>query len=128
VAEAGVIPRQASTTATDIPTTTAERAPLQSKAFSQPPTPPPAVQAPQLGCDAALAYLRANADPAFTLECPGNAYGHEAMTCEYRAGFCPGQMVIAIADPCPAAYMNEASNSWVVAGIRAGPIDPYGAC
>jgi hypothetical protein len=90
--------------------------------------PPPAPQAPAWGCDAALAYLRANADPAYTLECPGNAFGHEAMTCAYRAGFCPGQMVIAITDPCPAAYMNEAANSWIVSGIRPGTIDPYGAC
>ena len=50
------------------------------------------------------------------------------MTCAYRAGFCPGQMVIAIADPCPAAYMNEAANSWILYGIRPGPIDPYGSC
>ena len=76
----------------------------------------------------AVRYLRANANPQFTLECPGNAFGREAMTCAYRAGFCPGYAVIAIADPCPAAYMNEASNSWVLMGLRSGSIDPYGAC
>ena len=37
-------------------------------------------------------------------------------------------MVIAIAVPCPAAYMNEAANSWILYGMRPGPIDPYGSC
>jgi hypothetical protein len=50
------------------------------------------------------------------------------MTCVNEPGYCPNQMVIAIAVPCPAAYMNEASNSWVLLGLRAGSIDPYGAC
>ena len=105
------------------PTTTTEPAPPAPPAAT-----PSAVQPPQSGCDAALAYLRANANPAFTLDCPGNAYGHEAMTCINTAGFCSGSMVIAIADPCPAAYMNEAANSWILYGIRPGPIDPYGSC
>src|SRR5262249_5777771 len=41
------------------------------------------------GCGAALDYLRANAEPSFALECPGNAFGHQAMTCSYTAGYCP---------------------------------------
>jgi hypothetical protein len=50
------------------------------------------------------------------------------MTCKDEPGICPGQLVIAIADACPAAYMNEASNSWVLMGARAAPIDPFGGC
>jgi hypothetical protein len=50
------------------------------------------------------------------------------MTCLNDAGVCAGEAVIAIADPCPAAYMNEASNSWVLEGKSTAPIDPYGEC
>jgi len=82
------------------------------------------------GCAAALAYLAANANPEFSFECPGSADGHEAMTCINNA-LCPGEHLIAIADPCPAAYMNEAynSNSWSdTLGEFTRPIDPYGEC
>jgi hypothetical protein len=75
-----------------------------------------------------VAYLSAYAYPGYTYQCPGNALGRQAMTCMNEAGVCPGAMVIAIADPCPAAYMNEASNSWVLAGRSTAPIDPYGTC
>jgi hypothetical protein len=85
-------------------------------------------QATQSGCPAALAYLSAYASPNFTVECPGNAEGHEGMTCRDWPGICPGQAVIAIADPCPSVYMNEAYNSWVSMGIANGPEDPYGYC
>jgi hypothetical protein len=92
-------------------------------------TPPPPVDAsPASGCTAALAYLSAHANPAFALECPGNAFGRQAMTCAFIGGYCPDRQVIAIAVPCPAAYMNEAENSWIVYGLRPGPIDPYGYC
>jgi hypothetical protein len=50
------------------------------------------------------------------------------MTCLNEAGVCPGEAIIAIADACPAVYMNEASNSWVLEGQATAPIDPYGAC
>ena len=80
------------------------------------------------GCAAALSYLSAYAYPGFTLECPGNALGREGMTCLNEAGVCPGEAIIAIADACPAAYMNEASNSWVLEGQSTAPIDPYGTC
>jgi hypothetical protein len=80
------------------------------------------------GCPAAIAYLQVHANPAFRIECPGDAAGHPAMTCAYIASVCPGDRVIAIADPCPAAYMNEASNSFVLFGLRPGVIDPYGSC
>jgi hypothetical protein len=75
-----------------------------------------------------VTYLSAYAYPGFTFECPGYALGRQGMTCYNQAGVCPGQAVIAIADACPAAYMNEASNSWVVVGKSTAPIDPFGTC
>jgi hypothetical protein len=89
---------------------------------------PPAGQATASGCPAALAYLSAYAYPGFTLECPAEADGRQAMTCYDEPGVCPGELLIAIADACPAAYMNEASNSWVLMGRSTEPIDPYGTC
>ncbi|MBV9660552.1 MAG: hypothetical protein JO337_05280 [Acidimicrobiales bacterium] len=50
------------------------------------------------------------------------------MTCDNVAGVCPNARLIAIAVPCPAAYMNEAHNSWIIAGLATGTIDPYGHC
>lgn len=87
-----------------------------------------ATVASSYGCGPALSYLSAHAAPGFVFECPGNALGHQAMTCENVAGVCPGAKIIAIADPCAAAYMNEANNSWVISGLRKGTIDPYGYC
>jgi hypothetical protein len=80
------------------------------------------------GCAAAVAYLAAYSAPGFTYECPGSALGHQAMTCIDEPGVCADEHLIAIADACPAAYMNEASNSWVLTGSSDAPIDPYGAC
>jgi hypothetical protein len=80
------------------------------------------------GCTAALAYLSAYSAPGFTFACPAPALGHEAMTCIDEPGVCDNENLIAISDPCPAAYMNEASNSWVLTGASDAPIDPYGAC
>ncbi len=77
------------------------------------------------GCQAALQYLSQHANPQFSLVCPGYAMGHQAMTCYYRDGVCPNSAEIIIADPCPAAYQNEAWNSWHMA---TGPYDPYGWC
>jgi hypothetical protein len=89
----------------------------------------PAVgQATAWGCAAALTYLQAYAAKGFALECPGYAEGREAMTCMNQPGVCPGTSVIVIADPCPQAYMNEASNSFVITGVAGTPIDPFGAC
>ena len=79
------------------------------------------------GCGPALAYLAAHAAPGFTFQCPGYAMGNQAMTCVNHAPQCAGQRIIAIAVPCPAAYMNEAHNSWVLIGQGTG-IDPYGYC
>jgi hypothetical protein len=80
------------------------------------------------GCGPALAYLRSHAAPGFRFQCPGNAWGHQAMTCANHAPQCPGSRIIAIAVPCRASYMNEASNSWVMLGLRHTAIDPYGYC
>ena len=105
-------------------------------------TPPPAAPSPApqpavlpargaatvYGCAAAVAYLAAYSAPGFSFECPGTALGHQAMTCINEPGVCDNEHLIAIADPCPAAYMNEASNSWVLTGASDAPIDPYGAC
>ena len=92
------------------------------------PLQPAAAPASGYGCAAALAYLRANAAPGFRFVCPGNANGHQAMTCLNHAPECPGTGIIAISVPCPAAYKNEAANSWIISGLRGGGIDPYGYC
>lgn len=123
---------------TPAPTTTTTVPPPAPPAPPAPPTPvappaapgvaPPRGQASAWGCAAADAYLSAYAYPGFTFECPGNALGREGMTCVNEAGVCSGESIIAIADACPAAYMNEASNSWVMEGQSTAPIDPYGAC
>jgi hypothetical protein len=98
-------------------------------------TAPPTTAAPRTttppssyGCGPALSYLAGHAAPGFRFLCPGYALGHQAMTCVNVAGVCPGEKLIAISDPCPAAYMNEANNSWVLSEGRSGPIDPYGYC
>ncbi len=92
------------------------------------PVPPTTAQPSGWGCGPALAYLSAHAAAGFRFECPGYADGHQAMTCVNVAGLCPGEKLIAIAVACPAAYMNEASNSWVLTGQSDAPIDPYGYC
>lgn len=79
-------------------------------------------------CGAAVAYLAAHAAPGFQFECPGYALGHQAMTCVDVAGVCPGSKLIVISDVCPASYMNEAHNSWILSGLATGSIDPYGYC
>jgi hypothetical protein len=90
---------------------------------------PPLGQAWAWGCAAAIAYLNAYAAPGFTITCPGNDGGHQAATtCISTYSLCNDGRSIVIADPCPAAYMNEASNSWVLMGLRVVPIDPYGSC
>ena len=113
-------------TTTTPPTTTAP--PTTTTAAPPPPPAPPPAAPSGYGCAAALAYLQAHAAPGFSFECPGYAQGHQAMTCDNVAGVCPGAKLIAISVPCAAAYMNEASNSWVVTGQSDAPIDPYGYC
>jgi len=98
---------------------------------------PPAGTATAWGCGPALQYLEAYAAPGFVFQCPGYAQGHQAMTCVDVAGVCAGEELVAISDPCPAAYMNEAHNSWVLSHEAFGTplpdgtsddIDPYGYC
>lgn len=90
---------------------------------------PVAGEATASGCSAALEYLNAYAAPGFAFECPGNALGHQAMTtCISEESPCSAMRLIVIADPCPNAYMNEASNSWALIGASDAPIDPYGFC
>ena len=107
---------------------------VSSQPSAPAPTPPTPAALPgrgaatAYGCAAALAYLAAYSAPGFTFQCPGSALGHEAMTCIDEPGVCDNEHLIAIADACPAAYMNEASNSWVLTGSSDAPIDPYGAC
>ena len=79
------------------------------------------------GCGAAIAWLSSHSAPGYQMVCPGYAEGHQAMTCNNTAA-CPGEHVIVIAVPCPAAYMNEAHNSWILSGLAVGKIDPYGYC
>jgi len=128
-----------STTTTTLPPTTTTTTPPPTTTTTVPPpapAPPPAPssalpargQATADGCAAAVAYLSAYSAPGFTFECPGYSLGHQAMTCINEPGVCDNENLIAIADPCPAAYMNEASNSWVLTGASDAPIDPYGAC
>lgn len=108
-----------------------EAQPPPKAAGAAAPTEPAPVSAtsssPGYGCAAALAYLAAHAAPGYIFVCPGYAYGHEAMTCDNAPSVCPGELEIVIADPCPVAYMNEASNSMVIAHLSSAPIDPYGA-
>ncbi len=124
------------TTTTTVPAAAAVTTTTTSTAPPPAPAPPPPPsnalpakgEATASGCAAALAYLSAYSAPGFTFACPGYALGHEAMTCVNQAGVCDNENLIAIADPCAAAYMNEASNSWVLTGASDAPIDPYGAC
>jgi hypothetical protein len=90
---------------------------------------PVAGEATVSGCAAALAYLAAYAAPGFVFQCPAYAAGHQAATtCVTATSPCDAERFIEIADPCPAAYMNEASNSWMLLGVSDVPIDPYGYC
>lgn len=125
------------TTTTSPPATTPSTSSTTSPSATDPPTPPTtraaaatpaAATITGYGCGAALAWLSTHAAPGFTFLCPGDAHGHQAMTCVNVAGYCPGERIIAIADPCPAAYMNEAHNSWVLTGMASGSLDPYGSC
>lgn len=117
-----------STTSTTAPPARATAAHRPQAPPAAQPDPPAARTAAGYGCAAALSYLAAHAAPGFSFECPGNALGRQAMSCQNVAGVCPGARIIAIADPCPAAYMNEAYNSWVAEGRASGPFDPYGYC
>jgi hypothetical protein len=95
----------------------------------QPSALPMAGEATASGCAAAFAYLHAYGAPGFAIECPGDAGGHQATTtCISGPTPCSILRLIIIADPCPNAYMNEASNSWSLLGASDAPLDPYGSC
>ena len=132
------------TTVAPTTTTTAPPPPPPTTTTTAPPPPPPppppapaaTAPAPGSGCGAALAYLASHAAPGFTSSCPGPNDGHQATTTAYYSN---GQVTgtIGIEDPCPAAYMNEAHNSWVLRAQYLGTpipdglgsvIDPYGYC
>ena len=139
-------PTTTTTTPPPPPTTTTTAPPPPPTTTVPPPPPPPAAltsaalpargEATAWGCGPALTYMRAYADPTFELVCPGDAQGHQAVTCFGEAPCAPGQRMIAINDPCPAAYMNEAHNSWVLDNEATGSpipdgssvIDPFGYC
>jgi hypothetical protein len=108
--------------------TTAAVAPASTGATVAAARPAPTAAPVADGCSAALAYLAAHSAPGFRFECPGFALGHQAMTCVDVAGVCPGSRLIVISDACPAAYMNEAHNSWILTGLAVGRFDPYGYC
>ncbi|MDE3086749.1 MAG: hypothetical protein KGJ77_08275 [Acidobacteriota bacterium] len=140
-ARAGGLPAAAGNPAPTAPTTVRpEPAPPPVPVPVVPLPPPPSVPVvvdtviapatgPDGGCQAALSYLSANAAPGFVASCPHDAGGHEATTvCDGPPDCAAGTMFIWIADPCPAAYMNEASNSWVLIGRSDAPWDPYGYC
>lgn len=98
-------------------------------ASAGPSTPEPSSPGPSAsGCAAAEEWIATHAAPGFRVLCPADSLGHQAMTCANVAGLCPGQRIITIADACPAAYMNEAHNSWIVTGLARGRLDPYGSC
>jgi hypothetical protein len=119
-------PAPAVTAPPPAPTTAPVTSPAASPLPASTPTLP--TQPTGYGCAAAIAYLTQHAPSFFSIVCPGDAQGHEAMTCVNDPGVCPGQDIIVINDPCPAAYMNEASNAWVLLGLAKAVIDPYGAC
>lgn len=110
-----------------------ETQPAQQPAPAAPTAEAPAAEAPApaapagYGCDAAIAYLSAHAHPAFTIVCPGYAFGGQAVTCFNHAPQCANSAVIIINVPCPVAYMNEAANSWTIYNGTGATIDPYGS-
>lgn len=122
------------------PTTTTPPPPPPPPAPSPPPPSPPptspSTAAPGWGCGPALDYLAAHSAPGFSASCPGPDDGHQATTTAYFSnGTVTGTIGIEV--PCPAAYMNEAHNSWVLRSKYLGTpipdglgavIDPYGYC
>jgi hypothetical protein len=116
-----VVAPSAPTTIATAPTTIA----TQPQPVATPQSMPPQSS---YGCGPALTYLAAHAAPGFNFECPGYALGHQGLTCIDIANVCPDEALIVISDPCAAAYMNEASNSWVGEGLSTAPFDPFGNC
>jgi hypothetical protein len=86
----------------------------------------PVVDDNAYGCDAAMAYLQANAEPSFQLVCGAYAFGGQAVTCYFHAPQCANSAVIIINVPCAIAYKNEAANSWTLKNHTGAKIDPFG--
>lgn len=79
---------------------------------SIPPAATRAVHTWGYGCDAARAYWRLHGNPRFTFICTGDTGARpQAFTCPTACSNGPS-WTVQINDPCPTAYMNEASNSW----------------
>jgi hypothetical protein len=120
------------TTTTSTTTTTTTTTTLPAVSFVQSTAAdelPPPGEATAYGCAAAAQYIAAYAAPGFWLACPAFSRGHQASTvCESTTSACSVLRIITITDPCAAAYMNEASNSWVLMGLSDAPLDPYGMC
>lgn len=85
------------------------------------------------GCKAAITYLEAAAPLGTEIICPANpeitrdehGVTHQAMSCINNDQYCPNKMLIAIVDPCPQAYLNEAENIWALKNlIGARTLDP----
>ncbi len=107
--------------------------------------PPPPGKFPEAGrgCTAAKEYISTYASKSvvgipikWRVECPYPVPGgHQAMTCANSPGYCEG-FLIAFRDlnVCPAAIMNEASNSFYKRNPQTGAIvheylnDPFGYC
>jgi hypothetical protein len=51
--------------------------------------------------------------------CPGNALGHEGMTCLNEPGICPEASEIVISVAAPFVVANEFENSRIFAGVPA---------
>jgi hypothetical protein len=128
--ELALTPSVPSASGSNVPKSTA-LAPAATPAPAVPATNqvPPRGQASAYGCTAAMAYLEAYAAPDFIIACAIDPSEHQATTtCISGRTLCGLGRFILIADPCAAAYMNEASNSWVLMGLSDAPIDPYGSC
>ncbi|MHB1711040.1 MAG: ice-binding family protein [Acidimicrobiales bacterium] len=124
-------PAPTTTTTTSPPpvtTQTTTTAPLQTRSAPGQLQVPPRGGATAYGCGPALAYLAAYEAPGFSASCPAYSEGYQATTSCAGPDCSGGQRFITITVPCAAAYMNEASNSWVLSGLSNAPIDPYGYC
>jgi hypothetical protein len=110
------------------PVTTTTTAPPVVNIRTQANQVPPGGEATAYGCGPALAYLAAYEAPGFSASCPAYSEGYQATTSCAGPDCSGGQRFITITVPCAAAYMNEASNSWVLSGLSAAPIDPFGYC
>jgi hypothetical protein len=85
--------------------------------MTSPPSPP---TAQARACAAAIADVHSRGlypAPGFRVICPGNALGHEGLTCYNVTGICAGAKEIVIADPEPFVVANEFENSRIFLGL-----------